>query len=143
MKKLIDLSDTPNIKRNTFLSILLSLIVIVNTGTVILYFTNLLGISERSAYLSFWMMIFSVCICIGNVICAVATWYWRRWGVVGYCFLTLSAYLVTAISTKIFTNFFGLVGAIILVILVLPKWKLMKKISWKKPSTSDVEVVQG
>jgi hypothetical protein len=142
MKKLIDLSDTPNIKRNAFLSFLLGLMVIVNTGTVILYFLSLLGFLERSANLSFWMMIFSICICIGNVICAAATWHWRRWGVIGYCFLALSAYLVISISTNNFTNFFGLVGAALLVILVSPHWKFMRKFSWKKSSPSDVDVVE-
>jgi hypothetical protein len=142
MKKLIDLSDTPKIKRNGFLSLLLGLMVIFNTGTVIIYLLSLLGYLERSAYLSFWMMIFSICICIGNVICAAATWYWRRWGVIGFCTLALCAYLVNSISTNTFTNFFGLVGAIILVILVLPKWKLMKDLPWNKSFAQGVEVVE-
>lgn len=125
MYKLLNINNTPKIKRNIFLGILLSLIIIVNTGTAGLFLLNIFGIAERSATLPFWMVIFSTLICFGNVICALGAWYWRRWGVIGYGILTFLAYIVTGIMTGNFTNFLGLVGSAVIALLMFRHWKDM------------------
>lgn len=132
MKKLIDLSDTPKIKRNIFLAIFLSLIIIINMGTACIFLLNIFGIADRSAYLPLWMVIFNTLICLGNTICAMATWYWRKWGVIGYGILTLAAYIVTSVYTHDFKNYLGLTGSALLVIMVIPYWKSMKGFLWNK-----------
>jgi hypothetical protein len=139
MKKIINLSDPSQLKRNIFLSLFLTLIIVVNFGTAILFILNLVGVLERSTYLPLWMVVISTIICIGNVVCAIATWYWQRWGVIGYVVLTLSAYIVTAITTQNYINFLGLVGSILLGLLIWPYWKYMKKISWGRFSLTKAE----
>jgi hypothetical protein len=130
MKKIFEIKDTPKLKHNAFLVIFLSLIIIVNAVTAGIFLLNIAGIAERSTTLPLWMVIFSILICVGNVICALATWYWRRWGVIGYGVLTFTAYIVTAISTQNYTNILGLAGSAVLALLVIPYWKSMKSIPW-------------
>lgn len=126
MKKFIDFGNAPNLKRNILLAIYLSLIIIINCGTAGLYIMNVVGIADRSAFLPLWMVIYGAFICFANVIFAIAIWNWQRWGVIGYVLLSLVSFIITSISTGSLSNFLGIIGASILILLVLPYWKLMK-----------------
>ncbi len=119
--------EKPTLKRNAFLAILLLLIIGANTLVGMIFFLNLVGVAD-GAYvtMSQGMVIFSFIICIGNVICGYGVWSWRRWGVIGYGVLVLTAFTVTGIVTKDFSNFYGLVGLSLLSILIYPFWKYMK-----------------
>ncbi|HWQ47220.1 MAG TPA: hypothetical protein VN376_10145 [Longilinea sp.] len=122
MKKLFNFRETPVIKRNIFLSILLSLIIIVNVCYFVILFLNIIGIASGP---EMWMVFFSTAVCLGNVICALATWFWRRWGVIGYGVIALTTYIVNVLMTQEFTNVLGLAGSALVVILILPKWNQM------------------
>lgn len=127
MKNFLKIDETPKLKRNAFLAILLSLIIIVNVGSFIYFIAIILNYSKvTAAPVPLWMTIFSGVVCLGNMICALAVWFWRKWGVIGYVVLTIAAYLVTSIVSQNFTNFLGLVGSALVVILVYPSWKFMK-----------------
>jgi hypothetical protein len=57
-----------------------------------------------------------------NLACMVGVWNWKRWGVVGFCGLTVAtlvANLAMGVGAGAIT---GLVGAGILVALVRPLW---------------------
>jgi hypothetical protein len=122
MKKLFNFRETPVIKRNIFLTILLSLIIIVNVCYFAILFLNIIGIASGP---DMWMIYFSSAVCLGNVICALAVWFWRRWGVIGYSLIALISYVVNVIITQEFANLLGLAGSALVVILILPKWKEM------------------
>jgi len=126
MKKLIG-NDPSKLKRNIFLTVLLILIILANTFVGLIFFLNLVGVADGAyATMSPAMVIFSFIVCIGNVICGYAIWSWRKWGVIGYGTFVITAFLVTGIITKDFSNFYGLVGLTILSILIYPYWKFMK-----------------
>lgn len=127
MKRFLKFDETPKLKRNAFLAILLSLIIIVNVGSFIYFIAIIMNYSKvTSASVPLWVTIFSGVVCLGNMMCALAVWFWRKWGVIGYVVLTVAAYLVTSIVSQNFTNFLGLVGSALVVVLVYPNWKFMK-----------------
>lgn len=55
--------------------------------------------------------------------CAIGIWSWRRWGVYGSCAMALVALVVNfAIGLAPQSAIMGLLGPIILVLLVKPRW---------------------
>jgi hypothetical protein len=112
-------------KRRSCLTVFLVLIVLANLAIAI-YFSMTLLQAPRVTQLAPWMVAFSAVICVGNVACAVGAWLWKRWGVIGYGGLALTSYLVSGLVTANWTNFFGLIGSSLLVVLVLPYWKQMR-----------------
>jgi hypothetical protein len=126
MKKNIS-NNPPKLKRNIFLTILLVLIILANTFVGFIFFLNIAGIADGAyATMSKGMVIFSFLVCIANIICGYAIWYWRKWGLIGYGVIVIMAFLVTGIVTKDFSNFYSLVGLTLLSILLYPFWKFMK-----------------
>lgn len=127
MNNPLKLDETPKVKRNIFLTILLLLIFTANllvAGSYILTLLKAAG-GEMPATPS-WLAIFGLFVCFGNIVCAIAVWVWKKWGLIGFDILVASAYIVTGIATHDFSSFYALVGAIILTILVFPYWKFMK-----------------
>lgn len=117
----------PELKRNFFLTILLVLVILANAFVAAVYFLVLIGVTDTAAAnLPREMLVFSLLICLGNIICGIGMWRWRRWGLIGYGIIVLTAFIVTGVVTKDFSNFFGLVGMTLLTILFYPFWKYMK-----------------
>lgn len=120
-------NDPPKLKRNACLSTLLLLIILANTFVGLIFLLNIAGVADGALRtMSMGMVIFSFIVCAGNMISGFAVWTWHRWGVILYGILVISGYVVTGIVTKDFSNFYGLVGLIILSILIYPFWKYMK-----------------
>lgn len=127
MKKNILQNDPPKLKRNAFLTVLLILIILANTFVSLIFLLNIVGVADGALRtMSMGMVIFSFIICVGNMVAGFAIWNWHKWGVILYGILVISGYVVTGIVTKDFSNFYSLVGLIILVILIFPFWKYMK-----------------
>jgi hypothetical protein len=128
MKKNIFQNDPPKLKRNAFLTALLILIVLANTFVSLIFLLNIVGVADGALRtMSMGMVIFSFVVCVGNMAAGFAIWNWHKWGVLLYGILVISGFVVTGIVTKDFSNFLSLVGLIILVILIFPFWKYMKK----------------
>jgi hypothetical protein len=126
MKKIFR-HDPASLKRNIFLTILLILIILANTFVGLIFFLNIVGVADGAyATMSQAMVIFSFLVCIGNVIFGYAIWSWRKWGVIGYGILVITAFIVTGVVTKDFSNFYGLIGLTVLSILIYPYWKFLK-----------------
>jgi hypothetical protein len=119
--------NSPAVKRNFFLTILLILVILANIFVGVVYLLVILGVADGSKVnLPYQMIIFSFLVCVGNVICGFGMWNWRKWGLIGYAVIVLTAFVVTGIVTKDFSNFYGLVGLALLSILFYPYWKFMK-----------------
>ncbi len=120
-------ADPQNHKRNACLTILLILIILANTFVGLIFLLNITGVADGALRtMNMGMVIFSFIVCFGNMISGFAIWYWHKWGVILYATLVISGFVVTGIVTKDFSNFFGLVGLTILVMLIYPHWKYMK-----------------
>ena len=100
--------------------VLLSLSAIVGVGSFPFLWHDL------SAQYPTWALIYMVVSGVLRILALVALWLWSRWGLVAYVALTIVAVpVLTSIGGKMFL--FGIVGSLLLVILVWPKWKHM---SW-------------
>ncbi len=114
------------LKRGNCLTFFLSVMVLANVVVGFFFLFTLIGVVQQTGTpLPTWMIIFSVVVTIGNVACAVGTWKWKRWGVLGFGALSLISFIVNLVVTGNYTNLFGLVGSGVLVLLVLPNWKQM------------------
>jgi hypothetical protein len=130
-------NETPKVKRNILLTVLLILIILANSFVGFIFFLNVIGIAEGAyATMTQAMVIFSMIVCLGNVICAIGIWSWRKWGVIGYGVLVLSGYITTGLVSGDFSNFYGLVGLIMIIILIIPYWKFMKWGDFNPPNRS-------
>lgn len=112
--------------RSGCLTALLFLILIANLGFAVYSIITFNRARLLLPYLPAWILVVNILLCLGNAGCAVGIWFWRRWGIIGYGALTVISYLLNAIMTGNFMNIYGLVGAIILVLFIVPYWKWMK-----------------
>jgi hypothetical protein len=57
-----------------------------------------------------------------NVVFAVGVWKWRRWGVYGFIATAVPVFAVNVAYVGVLPALLGLLGPVILVLLVRPRW---------------------
>jgi len=121
-------TDQPvKVKRNFLLSALLVLVIGANAFVGLIFFLNIVGIADGAFQtMNIGMIVFSLVVCLGNIVSAIGIWKFNKWGAIGYALFVLTGFVVTGVVTKDFSNFYPLVGLCIMSILIYPYWKYMK-----------------
>ncbi len=115
-------------KRGGCLTAWLIFMLIANSLTALYYLVSL-AIGEGLPGIPQWAKYILAVGCILNIVFAVAILRWKRWGVYGFGFVSIVAFIFNlATGLPIFNPIaaLGLVGIIVLVILVRPVWEYIK-----------------
>jgi hypothetical protein len=61
--------------------------------------------------------------CAANVVFAIATWRWKKWGVYGFVGMSVVAFIGNVLmGTALLNTLFGLLGPVILWLLIRQRW---------------------
>ena len=60
-----------------------------------------------------------------NLVCVIALWKWKRWGMYGLAFSATGMFIITLISLNLTTAILSMAGVIIIGLLVRRVWNMM------------------
>jgi len=113
-------------KRSTWLTIWLSLMLITNTFSILIYFTSSKAILATYSNMPAWIWYVFGLVSLANLIFVIFLFRWKKWPFYALCGTALVAFIMNmAIGLGIFT-LFGLLGPLILYFSMKPQWKLFE-----------------
>jgi len=102
-------------QRNGWLTAFLILMIVANTGTILVYLFSGDSIRAASPGMPAWATPVLIAIALFNLACAVALFKWKRWGFWGLCASGAVTFLVNLmIGVGFMTAAIGLIGVAVL-----------------------------
>lgn len=76
----------------------------------------------------FWVFLVLAIITIMDIVFIIAIFKWKKWGVYGFVGLSIITFIINLFifGLRLDTSTFSLVGLIVLILLVRPKWNLFE-----------------
>lgn len=113
-------------KRSGCLTALIIVIMISSVLSALSYIFLGSMISDTYLDMDGWAVPALIVISIADLIFAFGTWNWKKWGVIGYGISTLVTFFINIIVVGYLPAVIGLLGFIILLFLIRPKWKYLE-----------------
>ncbi len=111
-------------QRGFWLSAFLIVMLIANTLTAYLYMTNpelVMGLYPRATATVLYLLAVIACI---NVILAIGTWAWRKWGVIGFYISIIIVFIINLyVGVGFLASMPGLVGGAIIFFTTKKRWQ--------------------
>jgi hypothetical protein len=105
-----------------WLTLFLLFVAIANGVTAVLALAALLHL-EPQVEMSPVETVMMALLCLGNLMCAVAAWYWRRWGVYAFVLLAIPIFFFNlSIRAPFLMTGIGVYVAAKMIYLVRPIW---------------------
>lgn len=73
-----------------------------------------------------WPFLVLAVLAFVNVLAVVGLWFWKRWGFVLFCTVTVTGLAINIyLGVPIGTLLLGLIGVVIMLVIFVPKWRLL------------------
>ncbi len=114
-------------KRPYWLRVMLSLWIFFSAISAFIYLRSLSGvwIAITPLHHPAWTLPILFALSLLNLVCTIAIWKWRKWGMYGLAFSGAILFIITLISLNLTNAVISTVGIVIIALLVRKVWPMM------------------